>query len=176
MKKTIFSISLIIFIILTILNVVFFVEISKNKDLKDFYLGKELPDNYSEREKVHMQEVKSLTNLSLIINLISLSIIIFLRKTKINFKKTGNTLIIISILLFLGALFYKEFHHYFHLLVFRTDTWLLPSSSLLIKTYPLEFFRNRFILINSLIFLTGLFLRNVRFSLKRFFQNPQRNS
>ncbi|MBT3690998.1 DUF1461 domain-containing protein [Candidatus Woesearchaeota archaeon] len=175
MKKVILSIALILFIILTVLNIVFFVEISKNKDLKDFYMGKELPDNYSEREKLHMEEVKSLTNISLVLNLISLSIIIFLRKTKINFKKIGNTLIIISILFFVGALFYKTFHHYFHLIMFRTDTWLLPSESILIKTYPLEFFKSRFILINSFILIVGLVLRNVGFSLKRFFQKPQRN-
>ena len=100
------NISLTIFLLLTISASIVLIEFSKNQDLSNLYFKNiELPDNYSEREKLHMQEVKSLTNLSLVLNLISLSIIIFLRKTKINLKKIVEALIIISVLLFIGALF-----------------------------------------------------------------------
>jgi integral membrane protein (TIGR01906 family) len=169
MKKTVLSIFLVIFIILTTLNLIFFIEISKNKDLKEFYKGENLSDNYSEKEKIHMQEVKDLTNISIVLNLISLIIIISLRKTKIDFKKIGKDLITISILLFIGAIFYSTFHHYFHIIFFNSNNWLLPGDSILIQTYPLNFFRNRFIVFSSFILIIGVFLRSYRLSLKRFF-------
>ena len=69
---------LIFFIILTTLNLTFLVEISKDQELNNFYFkGNELSNNYSELEKIHMQEVKSLVNISLIINLLLLSSLFF---------------------------------------------------------------------------------------------------
>ncbi len=171
MKKLIASIFLVIFIILTTLNIIFFIEITQNKDLKEFYLGNELPDNYSEKEKIHLQEVKALTNLSLLLNLISLGIVLSLKNP--NIKKTGNSLIIISILLFIGALSFQTFFRHFHLLFFNSNNWLLPSSSTLIQTYPLDFFRNRFLIF---ILIIGFVLSSYRLTLKRFLQKPQRKS
>jgi integral membrane protein (TIGR01906 family) len=158
MKKLILQLSLIILIILTILNSIFFIEILQNNDLKGIYLGKELPDDYSEKEKIHMQEVKTLTNISLSLNFLSLLSIIFLRKTKINLKTTGKALTIISILLTLGAIFFKKFFHYFHILFFNSENWLLPASSILIQTYPLIFFRDKFIILIAFLFLLGVCL------------------
>ena len=99
MKKVLASIFLIIFVILTGLNLIFFIEIYQNKDLKEFYLGAELPSDYSEKEKIHMEEVKILTNIPLLLNLIFLVAILLFRNP--DFKKTGKSLIIISIFLFL---------------------------------------------------------------------------
>ena len=175
MEKAILHISIILFIILTLFNSIFFIEIFQDKDLKEFYFGEELSDNYSDREKQHMNEVKDLTSIFLTLNLLSLCSILLLRKTKISFKKTGKILIYISIIFFVFSIFYQNFHTYVHLIFFRTDTWLLPANSILIQKYPLSFFRDRFILLNTLILLTGILLRNNGFSLKRFLQNPQRN-
>jgi integral membrane protein (TIGR01906 family) len=154
MKKLILHLSILGFIILTVLNTIFFIEVLQNEDLEGFYLGKELPNDYSEKEKIHMQEVKTLTNISLFLNILSLIIITFLRKTKINLKTTGKSLILVSILLIFGAIFFQKFFHYFHILFFNSENWLLPASSILIQTYPLVFFRTRFfVLIGILIFL-----------------------
>jgi integral membrane protein (TIGR01906 family) len=172
MKKRILQISIILFIILTVLNSIFFIEIFQNKDLKEFYQGKELPDNYSEKEKSHMQEVKSLTNLSLILNGITLISIFLLRKTKINLKIVGKKLIIISILFLIGAIFFQTFFNYFHLIFFNTNNYLLPSNSILIQKYPLNFFRNRFLLFNFLILTIGIYFASRRITLKGPPQKP----
>ncbi len=162
MQKLILQISIILFILLTLINSIFFIEILQNNDLKGFYLGKELPDNYSEKETIHMQEVKTLTNISLSLNIISLLAIAFLRKTKINLKTTGKALIIISILLTLGAISFKKFFHYFHILFFNSENWLLPASSILIQTYPLTFFRGRFLSLITILLLLGIYFLKKR--------------
>tara|TARA_Y100000310_G_C20695761_1_gene825589 strand:- start:3175 stop:3666 length:492 start_codon:yes stop_codon:yes gene_type:complete len=158
MKKTITQIILTIFIILTILNSIFFIEILKNQDLKEFYFqDKELSDEYLEKEKIHMQEVKDLTINSFIFNLLLLIPLFFL-KNYISLKQTGISLITISIIFFIAAIFFKQFFHNFHLIFFNSTNWLLPSNSKLIQTYPLTFFRNRFILFNSINLIIGLIL------------------
>lgn len=172
MKKIILHVSIILLVILTVLNTIFFIEIFQNKDLKEFYSGEELSDNYSQKEKTHMQEVKTLTNLSLFLNIISLVLIILLRKTKINLKTTGEILISISVLSLILAINYQRIHTYFHLIFFNTNNWLLPSNSQPIKDYPLSFFRNRFLFLNGLTLLIGIYLCWNRIFLKRSFQKP----
>ncbi len=156
---------LIFFIILTTLNLTFLVEISKDQELNNFYFkGNELSNNYSELEKIHMQEVKSLVNISLIINLLLLSSLFFLKKP--NYKQIGISLISISILLFIFSLSFQTFFHNFHLLIFNSENWVLPAESKLIGDYPLNYFRNKFLLINSVILLSGLgfYLKDLIFS------------
>ena len=158
MKKTLTTIFLIIIIFLTVLNFVFLIELHRNEDLKEFYYNnKDLPDNYSEKEITHMQEVKDLLNLFIVLDLIFIIALLSL-KQKPDLKKTGISLITISALLFIGAIFYQSFHHNIHLLLFKSDTWLLPASSILIQTYSLEYFQNKFITINIIYLLIGIVL------------------
>ena len=50
MKKTITSIFIALLLILTIMNLVFLVEVYKDKNLnKFFYMGEELPNEYTEK-------------------------------------------------------------------------------------------------------------------------------
>jgi uncharacterized membrane protein len=170
MKKLITQIILTIFIILTILNSIFFIEILKNQDLKEFYFqDKVLSNEYLEKEKIHMQEVKDLTINSVIFNLLLLIPLFFL-KNNIFSKQLGISLITISIIFFIAAIFFKQFFHNFHLIFFNSTNWLLPTNSKLIQTYPLTFFKNRFILFNFLILFFGILsFRSKRFTLKRFF-------
>jgi integral membrane protein (TIGR01906 family) len=171
MKKIFFNTVLVIFIILTTLNLIFFTEIIKNNDLREFYFeNKELPDNYLEIEKVHMVEVKTLTNISLLINLVSLALILTAKK-KIDSKKTGIALITISILFLIAAISFQKFFHQFHLLFFNSNNWLLPAEATLIQTYPLEFFRNRFLLFTGITLLSGIALTCWRTAFKHMPHN-----
>ena len=158
----IINLTLTILIILSILNTTFLFEISKNQDLSKFYYkGEELPNNYIEKEKIHMQEVKDLVNFSLVLNLLFLiATLILVRNTTPNMKTLGKILIFIAFLLFLGAISFQQFFHNFHLLVFNSENWLLPASSILIQTYPLIYFQTRFIIITSIILVLGIILTN----------------
>lgn len=150
---------------------VFLIEIYKNEDLRNFYYNnEELPDNYSERESQHMKEVKTLINSIIIINILLIIALIAL-KQKANYKHTGISLIAISILLSIGAIFYQQFHHNIHLLLFSSNTWLLPADSILIQTYPLEYFRTHFIFINIRYLIIGIILLNHKFLNKFRFPN-----
>ncbi len=146
-----------ILIILSILNLTFLIEISKNEDLSNFYYkGEELPEEYTNKEKIHMQEVKDLVNASLIFNLLLFST--FLIKQKTNTKQIGKYLILTSLFLFVAAIFFQKFFHNFHLIFFNGDNWLLPASSKLIQTYPLSYFRNIFLIINTIYLIIGITL------------------
>ena len=146
---------LIFFIILTTLNITFLVEISKDQELNNFYfMGEELSEDYLEIEKIHMQEVKDIINISLIINFILLTSLFFLKNPE--YKKIGISLISISILLFIFSISFKTFFTNFHLLIFNSENWLLPTGSKLIENYPLDYFKNKFLLINFIILISGL--------------------
>lgn len=167
MKKNLSTILLVIIIFLAILNSIFLIEIYKNEDLRSFYYNnEELSNEYTDREKQHMQEVKDLINFFIIINILLIITIIIL-KQKPNYKHTGISLIGISMLLFIAALSYQQFHHNIHLLLFRSDTWLLPASSKLIQTYPLNYFQTKFLTINILYLITGTILTSLSYLVPR---------
>ncbi|MBT6995699.1 DUF1461 domain-containing protein [Candidatus Woesearchaeota archaeon] len=152
-----------ILIILTILNLTFLTEISKNEDLNNFYYNnQELSEDYSNKEKTHMQDVKDLINTSITIN--ALLFLTFLIKKTTNYKKVGKYLIITSLFLYVAAIFFQQFFHNFHLLFFNNNNWLLPSTSKLIQTYPLTYFRNIFLIINTIYLILGAFLNKLRLS------------
>ena len=97
-----------ILIILTILNLTFLTEISKNEDLNNFYYNnQELSEDYSNKEKTHMQDVKDLINTSITIN--ALLFLTFLIKKTTNYKKVGKYLIITSLFLYVAAIFFQQF-------------------------------------------------------------------
>ncbi|MBT3416721.1 DUF1461 domain-containing protein [Candidatus Woesearchaeota archaeon] len=146
-----------IIIILTILNLTFLIETTKNQDLKNYYYhGEELSDDYIEKEKIHMREVKDLINISLIIN----AILLFLLKIKGNtdYKKIGKYLVIFSISSYIAAIFFQQFFHGFHQIIFNSNNWLLPANSELIQTYPSSYFKNIFIIINTIHLSIGITL------------------
>ncbi len=146
-----------ILIILTVLNLAFLIETTKNQDLKNYYyIGEELSDDYIEKEKIHMKEVKDLINISLIINIIlffSLKL-----KGKTDHRKIGIYLISFSLISYLAAIFFQQFFHNFHQIIFNSNNWLLPANSELIQTYPLKYFRNILIIINTIHLTIGITL------------------
>ena len=160
-----------VFIFLSLLNVIFFYESFVNEDLREFYLGGSLSDEYSSDEKEHMEEVKTLGLFSLLLNLVLL-FFVFRYFEYVNLKKSSFYLFVIFGLLILCGLFFDRFFEQFHLMFFDS-VWKLPSSSKLIQDYPFEFFRNRFLLLNFLVICSAVVSWGI--VLKRFPKKPQRN-
>lgn len=155
--RKLLSVILVVFVLLSVVSVVFLEEVFRNKDLREFYFfGKELNDNYLEKEKVHMDEVKNLVNIVLLFDL--LLIFVLLKFNKVDLKLSGKILVFISVILFFGALNFDRFFWNFHLVFFNSDNWLLPADSLLIKTYPFNYFRNMFIFIDIVYLIIGFYL------------------
>lgn len=161
MKLT--NISLTILLLLTILNIITLIEFSKDQDIKNFYYKSiELPNNYSQREKTHMQEVKDLVNFSIVLNILFLiTTLVLLKYEKPNLKTVGKALIIIPIISTFATIIlpYQLIHDKIHLLLFKTDTWLLPVGSTLTNNYPLAYFQNKFLLINIIYLVLGIIIR-----------------
>ena len=178
MKKLLLNISLFIFIILTVFNLIFLIETARNKDLSQFYYqNKELPNNYLQIEKTHMQEVKHLANVSLGINLIFLvSLLILSKSSKLDLKKVGISLLIFSAILIISTFSFLELFTKFHLLFFNSINWLLPENSILIQTYPLSYFAKIFILIITIIACIGAILTKESLKTKVTLPNNNRTN
>lgn len=175
MKKLLLNISLFIFIILTVFNSIFLTETIRNQDLSKFYFkGEELPIIYSEIEKIHMQEVKHLVNMSIGANLILLAAVIILsRNSKLRLREVGISLLIFSLTMIILSLSFIELFTEFHLLFFNSDNWLLPENSILIQTYPLDYFAKIFVLIITIIACIGIILARGNFKTKE--QHPKKD-
>lgn len=160
MKKILATINLVILVFLTTINSIFLFEISKDNELRHFYFqGKELSAEYTSLEINHMHEVKDLVNAFLFINFFSLLLFLFLDKyIQQNFYIAGISLVALAILLFIAALSFDEFFNRWHEIFFSSDNWLLPEDAKLIKDYPLEYFRNKFILFDTLLAFFGIFM------------------
>jgi len=158
MKKILYSILIFLLLFTTTINLVFLIEISKDKELKDFfYSSEQLSEDYSQKEKTHMQEVKDLVIKSLIFNLILIIIFLIVNK-KINFKHVGYTGLILSGILLIASLSFQAFFHNFHLLFFRSTNWLLPANSVLIQNYPANYFQTIFLTIIFLLVIENIIL------------------
>jgi hypothetical protein len=156
--KIFYSIFIFILLLTTTVNLTFLIEISKDKELKDFfYTSEKLSENYFQKEKIHMQEVKDLVIKSLIFNLILIICFIIIKK-KINFKHSGYTGL--AILFFSILLPFKKIFQGFHTTLFKSDNWLLPGNSTLIQNYPLNYFKTIFITIIILLIIENIILIN----------------
>tara|TARA_Y100000034_G_scaffold113660_1_gene148925 strand:+ start:2963 stop:3478 length:516 start_codon:yes stop_codon:yes gene_type:complete len=161
MKKTITSIFISLLLVLTIMNLVFLVEIYKDENLnKFFYKGEELPNEYTEKEKIHMQEVKDLVVKSLIAILALITFIIILKPDSKILETSGHLGLLFTGLFIFSAIFFQNFFHYFHLISFNSTNWLLPIDSKLIQDYSFTYFRNMFILITGILAISSTILIN----------------
>ncbi|MBU4242275.1 MAG: DUF1461 domain-containing protein [Nanoarchaeota archaeon] len=185
MKKKIIAILATISLILTIfLSSILLVTFDKQNypghtnNVLEYLNGNENlnPDMFSEREITHMEDVKFLCNLVKILFYISLFFSIGLLVILIKIKDYSliskiflySSLISLGllILLYLLSLNFNSFFTNFHYLLFTNDLWLLPENSMLIKSFPKEFFNvalKRIFLfitvISSAILINGLILR-----------------
>lgn len=116
-------------------------------NLLSYFKGAELEkENYSEREILHLKDVRKLIWASIIITILLLGIITLSIKknTKEQNKKElirgGIYSIILSILISLTLLSFSASFVTFHELLFTNNLWLLPANAVLIQMFPQEFF------------------------------------
>ncbi len=130
-------------------------------NLLDFFKGGTLDEkNYSEREILHLGDVRNLIwmSLALLIFLSILCISSLRKKTKEQMKKEcilgGLYTLLGIVLLSLTLLGFSYVFTIFHQIFFTNDLWLLPANSLLIQMFPERFFieSTKQILLYSLIF------------------------
>jgi len=138
-----------------------------HENLLNYFKGEELKFNYTEKELVHLEDVKKLINMLeviLYILIILILLIIFFSKENM-FIISG--LITMGIILILFLFDFNFLFTKFHEILFTNNYWLLESGTLLIKTYPIEFFIKFFkrlilnIIITSLILIGIGILKNV---------------
>ncbi len=160
---------------------------SKSPDAKnviDYLKNKaQLNDNFSEREKLHLKDVKSIINkISLIFYFLLTIYGLLLFNIKPNIQKTvlkaGKlSLFVIVGLLILIVAFFKPIFISMHYILFRNNLWLLPKGSLLLDIYPLSFFHKFAILFLIQAFLLSLAIILIGSLIKRFLkENASKNA
>ena len=151
------------------------------QNLKAFFIWGELEEeNYSEREIIHLKDVRRLIWLSIILLILFTipCIISLLKDTKEHIRKECFKGGIYSLIILVGiSLVLLSFSHtfiLFHKILFTNDYWLLPADALLIQMFPEEFFirSTKQILLYSAIFsllsiLIGIFARGKKHDSKR---------
>ena len=141
----------------------------ENKDvdenLLDYFKGREnLKFNYTTEESIHLNDVKDLMNkLNFTVYLLVFFILVILIFNK---EDLSNILVISGVIAIMITLTFilSDFSHLFtkfHELLFTNDYWLLPEDSLLIKTYPIDFFASFFRRLVLNIMITSLFVISV---------------
>jgi len=161
-----------IFIILLNLQLLIFNNNFYDDDVSDnllnYFKGEELNFNYTEREIVHLEDVKNLMNiLKIVLYILFFFILILLFNKDISNILIISGLITIGIVILLFLIDFSFLFTKFHEILFTNDYWLLDKNTLLIKTYPLEFFIRFFkrlilnIIITSLMVISIGILKNV---------------
>jgi len=152
----------------------------------NFVTGKStLSDDFNSRETSHLVSVKRLfTNVKrlyfLSLLMLALLVVYLLKKGRLKQRIHSSLLwsaifsLSLLLLIFLASANFDVFFNNVHKPFFDADTWLFPADSLLIQTFPQQFFQDfsvflfGVVFINSAIFLAiGLFIR------KKFKQQNQ---
>ena len=173
--RTVFSLFLVIFLLLfSYTTTVYFIEktSSQQQTIDYLYDRGELPSDYTASEKSHLEDVKDVMTYADYLFYISLAIITLLltyfRKDKPELHRLlriGSISAIISLagILLLVLLFFHQLFTAFHLLFFPQGNWTFPYNSLLIRTFPLQFFMK----IGRMIFMEALGLGVIVFFISR---------
>ena len=112
----------------------------QQENLLNYFQGAELEGPYSEKERLHMKDVRNLIWSSWILILILIITIVYTKNPKKELYKGGIYTIILTILLSLTLLSFSTSFTIFHKLLFTNNLWLLPANSLLIQMFPERFF------------------------------------
>lgn len=159
-------------------NKTFTDEVSKNL-INYFKSNEELGNYYSEREILHLEDVKQLIKNTMVLFYIILAISLllfiyltakgyhnYLSKTLIN----GGT-ICISLIILLALYFFINFDAsfiIFHKIFFRNDLWLLSNESLLVNIFTEKFFLHIFrkilttsIILSLILIILGITIQKV---------------
>ncbi len=161
MKRTLIITTIPLFLILLIMNSIFLIEIHKDKNLNNFfYNGKDLSNDYTNKEITHMHEVKDLVKKSITFNMLLLFMLIVLKPKSKELELSGRLMLLITGFFIIFAILFENFFYYFHLVLFNSTNWLLPIDSKLIQDYPFTYFRNMFIIITILAGILSTILIN----------------
>ena len=165
-------------LILSYKLVLAFADLSEDQQSVIDYLQKEKEINpgFSQNELSHLQDVKEVmkwVDYFFYFSLLVITLIVtYSRRNKeqlVKFFKYGgiSALIFITAIILSSILFFNQVFTLFHILFFPQGNWTFPGNSLLIQTFPLEFFmgisRNIFLLTLAegiLFILLFLYLRN----------------
>jgi len=124
---------------------------------------------FNQRELIHMQDVRGLTNIVLriwrlvaIFSLIMFALAILFKHTFewLRAVKRGSILtisLVTAIILFVAIDFNQLFTR-FHMLFFEGDSWLFLPSDHLIRLFPLRFWQDVFIFIGVIIVILAIAL------------------
>lgn len=143
------------------------------QNILDYFQGNDLnEERYSEREIVHLHDVRLLIWVSLLLLLVLLAVFLYFESpfSKIKLKYfffygglNSFILLFISSVIFLN---FEFFFRIFHEILFWNEFWLLPYDSTLIKMFPESFFIGALVRIllymvifSSLFILISLILR-----------------
>lgn len=115
----------------------------------DFLLNKgQLPDQMTENEISHMEDVKKVFIISMVVLIISIILVVFLKfKTKKEYfmqalKESSILAFLIIILLLILSLFnFEILFIYFHKIFFPQGNWLFPVNSTMIQVFPESLFK-----------------------------------
>lgn len=124
---------------------------------------------YNQRELMHMEDVKELTQVALLVWQSSLLALVglglwalrsdWLNDYKEMLSKGGKvTLYLLGTLLLFALLSFNTFFTGFHSIFFDGDTWLFLFSDTLIRLFPIRFWSDVIFVIGGLSILGALFL------------------
>ncbi len=147
----------------------------------NFLQGKgNLNENFTEKEISHLEDVKQVIvmmeavfYLSLLISTLTLTR--YRRnkeKIKSLFRKTGIiTASVTTFLALIGVISFNFLFTLFHKIFFPQGNWQFPANSMLIQTFPLDFF----ISISSRIFIFSLFFGIIFILISYLFLNDSKS-
>ena len=117
-----------------------------NENVLNYFKNRgDLKFNFTMEETVHLKDVKSLINtlnITTAVLAIITAIILILNKETISKQLILAGIISAGIVLILAVIDYSTLFTLFHKTLFTNNYWILPKESLLIKTYPSDFFTN----------------------------------
>tara|TARA_Y100000310_G_scaffold345531_1_gene466120 strand:- start:40561 stop:41109 length:549 start_codon:yes stop_codon:yes gene_type:complete len=109
------------------------------------------PEGYLDSEISHMRDVKQIMNkvdiiFYILLAFITLTLTYYKKNVKLLKKLTSlgsaATFIFVGIILLLSTLAFNSSFNYFHKIFFPQGNWQFPADSLLLQTWPIEFFSN----------------------------------
>ncbi len=106
-----------------------------------------LSEEFTPREKEHMQDVKGLllmvTYAWVLFGLVAFLIMGNAEKAQLKgiLKSTGMVLVAIVILILVAGVFFSKSFELFHQIAFRPGTWTFPQNSTLLTLFPLRYFK-----------------------------------
>jgi len=115
----------------------------------------ELKTGWQKNEKIHMDEVRDIFDIMFLVALVSLALLLIIRKERMSLYKFAIINIVLALALFLIIPNFKTFwRDVFHPLLFNNDFWKMSRQDVSYYITPRSFFK----LTTIIIFSTWMFL------------------